>query len=191
MLDVALQFLTDQLNSHLHAVSGVSAAEVRMGKVVDEGGKYAIPQDSVGAALINIEEERVLKSHLPEYGVVNGQHAVLEPDLKLNLQILFAANFKLYDVALKYISLILTYFQSHQSFTPSEYPALDQRITKLALELQSLSFEQLNQIWAFIGGKQLPSVVYRVRMVMLQDRTPKIIQPPIAGLERKYQGKAA
>jgi hypothetical protein len=60
-----------------------------------------------------------------------------------------------------------------------EYPALDRSIEKLTTELQSLSYEQLNQIWAFIGGKQLPSVIYKVRMVSLQGIVPTVIQPPI------------
>jgi len=104
---------------------------------------------------------------------------VLEPELKLNLHLLFAANFKVYDQALKYISHVLTYFQSHPSFTSVEYPPLDTWIEKLTTELQSLSYEQLNQVWAFIGGKQLPSVIYKVRMVSLQAMVPTLIQPPI------------
>ena len=61
------------------------------------------------------------------------------------------------------------YFQAHSSFTFEEYPALDPRIGKLTVELQSLNYEQLNQVWAFIGGKQLPSAIYKFRMVVLQD----------------------
>ena len=49
----------------------------------------------------------------------------------------------------------------------------------MTVELQSLGYEQLNQIWAFIGGKQLPSVIYKVRMIVLQDETPAGIQPPL------------
>jgi hypothetical protein len=104
---------------------------------------------------------------------------VLEPELKLNLYVLFAANFKKYEEALKYISYVLTYFQAHPAFTSVEYPALDPRIEKLTAELQSLSYEQLNQIWAFIGGKQLPSVIYKIRMVSIQSLAPRAIQPPV------------
>ena len=110
---------------------------------------------------------------------VKRQHIVSEPELKINLYVLFAANFKQYEEALKYISYVLMYFQSHSVFTPEQYSDLDPRIEKLTAELQSLNYEQLNQIWTFIGGKQLPSVIYKVRMVSLQDDTPKDIQPPV------------
>lgn len=179
MLDTALKFLKDELNTYLVTQTGSDSIHVEMSKLVDESGKYAFELDSIAAYIINIEEDRIFKSQVPEHIYTNGQNVVLEPELKLNLYVLFAANFKVYDRALKYISYVLTYFQSHPSFTAVEYPALDPHIEKLTAELQSLSYDQLNQIWACIGGKQLPSVLYKVRMVSLQDRGPTLIQSPI------------
>ena len=157
--------------------------------MVDEAGKYAFDQETIGLSVINIEEERTVKTHLPEYTYLNGQHVVSEPELKLNLCVLFAANFKVYDEALKYISHILIFFQSHPVFTQEEYPGLDPRIEKLTLELQSPTYEQLNQIWTFIGGKQLPSILYRVRMVVLEAETPSAVQPPITKIRTVIQGR--
>ena len=99
---------------------------------------------------------------------MQGQHVVREPVLRLNLYVLLAANFKDYKEGLKYLSFLLVYFQSHPSFTAQEFPGLDPRLEKLTLELLSLSFEQLNQVWAFLGAKQLPSVLYKVRLVVLE-----------------------
>lgn len=182
MLDIALKFLTDELKSYLNFNIRVSSNPediVKMSRLVDEAGKYAFDVGTVAATIINIEEERTFKSQLPDYTYKNGQHVVLEPEIKLNLHVMFAANFTHHDVALKYISYVLIYFQSHHYFTSEEYPALDERIGKLTMEFQSLSYEQLNQVWAFIGGKQLPSVIYKVRMVVLQDEAQMAIQPPI------------
>jgi hypothetical protein len=179
MLDTALGFFKDELNTYLLTQVGTTAARVAMSKIVGEDGKYAISEGSIGAAIINIEEERVFKAQVPEHSYSNGQHLVLEPELKLNLHIMFAAHFKQYEQSLKYLSYLLTYFQSRPLFTSATYPDLDVRIQRLAVELQSPSYEQLNQIWGFIGGKQLPSVIYKVRMVSLQEMTPQAIQPPI------------
>ena len=181
MLDIALKFLEDQLNTYLRTRRGSSSTlgQVNMSKLVDDEGKSAVTQDTIGTSIINIEEERIFKSQVSEYAYTNGQHIVLEPKLKINLYVIFAANFKQYEEALKYISYILMYFQSHSVFTPEQYPDLDPHIEKLTAELQSLNYEQLNQIWTFIGGKQLPSVIYKVRMVSLQDDTPTAIQPPL------------
>lgn len=179
MLNITIQFLKDELNTYLQVRAGTSTDVVKVCSVVDETGKYAFDKDSICASIINIEEERIVKSHLNQYELVNDHHVIIKPELKLNLYILFAANFKLYDVALTYISHLLTFFQAYPQFTPDAYPALDPRIEKLVMELQSPSFEQLNQIWAFIGGKQLPSVIYKLRMVVLQDTAQAAVQPPL------------
>jgi hypothetical protein len=179
MIEVALQFLKVELNTFLLTMTGSDRVKLELSNLVDDAGKYAFPQDSIGASVVNIEEERTVKTHLPQYAYVNGEHVISEPELKLNLYVLFAANFKLYDEALKYLSYVLIYFQSHPSFTEAEFPDLDVRIEKLILELQSPTFEQWNQIWGFNGGKQLPSIIYKLRMVILHPETPESVQPPL------------
>jgi hypothetical protein len=188
MLDVALQFLTDELNTFLLTRTGSDTVKAKLTKLVDETGKYGFEQ-GIGINVINIEEERTVKEHLPEHAYVNGRHVVKPPELRLNLHVMFAANLKLYEDSLKYISYILTFFQAHPAFTPDGAPGLDARVEKLLLELQSPGYEQLNQIWAFIGGKQLPAVIYKVRMVVVQPDEPSGIQPPITRIGTIIQRK--
>jgi hypothetical protein len=181
MLDVALQFLANELNAYLVSRTGsLSSDVVNLNQIVGEDNKYVMDDESIALTLINIEEERTLRSQLPTFTYKNDQHSVSEPELKLNLQILFVAKFAIYDQSLKWLSLLLTYFQSHPSFTSDAYPGLDPRIEKLTVELQSPGYEQLNQIWAFLGAKHLPSVVYKVRMVILQDDGQRGVQPPLS-----------
>jgi hypothetical protein len=193
MLDVALNFLTAELNSYLLARGARNTTDeigkVEIGRLVDDAGKWAIKDDHVGAALIHLEEERVMKSHLPETALSGGRHVVLEPRLKLNLHVLFAAKFQKYNEGLRSLSLVLTYFQSHPTFTPDTYPGLDARIERLTVELQSLSYEQVNQVWAFIGGKQLPSAIYKVRMIALQDAEPKAVEQPVHQVQTTLFGR--
>ena len=187
MLDVALNFLTTELNSYLVARGARTATDeigkVEVGRLVDDAGKWSIKDDHIGASLIHIEEDRVMKSQLPEAVLVGGRHVILEPKLKLNLHVLFAAKFQKYDEGLRSISLVLSYFQSHHIFTPETHSGLDTRIERLTAELQSLSYEQLNKVWAFIGGKQLPSAIYKVRMIALQDAEPKTVESPLSQIE--------
>lgn len=187
MLDVALNFLAAELNAYLVArgarksTDEIGKAEV--GKLVDDTGKWVIRDDHIGVSLIHIEEDRVMKSQLPEAILTRGRQVILEPALKLNLHILFAAKFQKYDEGLRSLSLVLTYFQSHPTFTPDTYSGLDPRIERLTIELQPVSYDQLNQIWAFIGAKQLPSVIYKVRMVALQDLEPTAVVPPVSEIQ--------
>jgi len=187
MLDVALNFLTAELNAYLVARGARKPTDeigkVEVGKLVDDAGKWAISDDHIGASLIHIEEDRIMKSQLPEASLIGGRHVVLEPRLKLNLHVLFAARFQRYDEGLRSLSLVLTYFQSHPTFTPDTYSGLDPRIERLAVELELLGYEQINQIWAFIGAKQLPSAIYKVRMIVLQDLEPTTVTPPVSEIQ--------
>jgi hypothetical protein len=190
MIDIALTFLKDELNTHLHTHGmDASMVEVVVSNIVDEAGKYAIKQGQTGICLFNIEEDRILKSHLQENIYAHGQHVVVEPDLKVNLHILIASKMQSYVQALKTISAILAYFQSHGSFTVGAYPALDPKIGKLVVELQTLNYEQLNQLWSFVGGKQLPSVVYKVRIVVLQEQVQSRVRPPVLVVKNTLEGR--
>ena len=46
---------------------------------------------------------------------------------------------------------------------------MDSRILKLIVELHSLNFEQINHMWSTLGGKYLPSVMYKIRQVTLDE----------------------
>jgi len=191
MLDVAMGFLKDQLQAFLVARTGggPDARAVNLTQLVNDQGRYALAQDTLGLSLINIEEERVFRAQLPSYTLVDGRQVMQEPEVKLNLHVLVAANFRVYDEALRYLSLVLAFFQSHPAFTADAFPSLDARIGKLTAELHSLSYEQLNQMWAFVGGKQLPSLVYKIRLVVVQDQQIAGVQLPVSGITQAVGGR--
>lgn len=187
MIDVALKFLVAELNGFLAARTG-AAGSADLSRIVDDAGKTAIPIGSLGIALVNIDEERVLKSHLPSTVLIDGRHVLLQPELKLNLTIIIAAHFVKYEDALRQLSWVLTFFQAHPGFTRDRFPGLDPRIERFTVELQSLTFDQLNQLWSCNGGRQLPSAVYRVRLVAVQDIEPAAIQPPVTEIVTVVHG---
>lgn len=189
MIDVALKFLLSELNAYLLARTGSAFGEAELGRLVDDNGKWSVKEDHIGVALINIDEERTLKAQLPDTALVEGRQVTLQPELRLNLHVIFAANFQKYDQALRQLSYVLAFFQAHPIFAEDQHPTLDPRFDKLSVDLLSLTYEQLNQLWAFVGGKQLPSVVYRVRFVVLQDLEPTSIQPPITSVTAVLRGR--
>ncbi|UCV27924.1 DUF4255 domain-containing protein [Ferribacterium limneticum] len=186
MLDVAVTFLADQFNAYLLRRTGsASLGQVVPGGILDEKGNLAIASGTVRLCLVNIEEERVLREQVPARIMRNGREMVLQPELKLNLTLLFAARMNDYPLTLKALSNVLTFFQSHPAFSADDYPALDSRIGKIVMELYSVTPETLNQIWASVGAKYQPSVLYRARLVTIQDQEPFMPGAPITdiGLE--------
>lgn len=189
MIDTALSFLADEVNAQLQKRTGTDLGAVSIGTVVDDRGNWTVPIDTTRLMLFQIDEERMLREQLPERTLVGGRELVLPPPLKLNLVLLFAGRFQQYDQALRTISLILAFFQARPLFTPSDSPSLPTGVERLAMDLVSFGPEQMNQMWACIGAKHLPSVVYRLRMVVLQDVEPIGTGLPITTLATTLSGR--
>lgn len=125
--------------------------------------------------LVNIEEERTLKN--PNNFVrVDDKTQYRNPGIPLNLYGLFAINHSSYDTSLQYLSLIIQFFQSrnvidHNNTPPDNGLMLDEKIDKLIFDMVSMNAEQVNHLWAILGGKYLPSVLYKIRMVTIEDDT--------------------
>jgi len=168
MLDKAIDFLQDRIVTD--QFNGEDPEPVVVGALFNEKGEPLIGAGSVGLMIANIEEERIFKAQLQKQRRTDDDIEVANPEIKLNLYLLVAANAGAnagsYDTALKRLSGVITYFQGTSFFDKTDYPALDP-IEYLVVELYSLSFEQQNQLWASLGGKYMPSVVYKVRLVVI------------------------
>ena len=157
------RIVTDQFNDE-------DPEPVVIGALFNEKGEPLIGAGLVGLMIANVEEERTFKVQLQKQKRTDSDIEVANPEIKLNLYVLVAANpganAVSYDAALKRLSAVLTYFQGTTFFDKTDYPDLDP-IEYLIVELYSLTFEQQNQLWASLGGKYMPSVVYKVRLVVI------------------------
>ncbi|CAA0120215.1 Uncharacterised protein [BD1-7 clade bacterium] len=174
MIYESLSFLSTEIQIFLARKGNLSSEEglIGLSHVVYEQGKLAIEKDTLGAAVINIEEERTNRPSLPRaVKQADNSIAYQNPVIDLNLSVLFVANFSDYTQALKAISNVIGFFQSNSVFAPDTFPALDARIGKLVCELQSLELEQLSYLWGTLGYSYMPSVLYRVRLVTIEENT--------------------
>jgi hypothetical protein len=169
VLDVALRFLVDALNEYLELRLGSPAARKAMASaLVDDKGRWVLPEDRIGLSLIAVDEERTLRQNLsPHDAGVESSQVTPHPPLRLSLKVLVAARFSDYDEALGFLSHVLTFFQANPLFTADTQPRVDPRIERLSLELVSYEPEQLSQTWRCLGARYLPSAIYRVRGVWL------------------------
>jgi hypothetical protein len=190
LLEKPLQFIESSLNNYLRLRNRGTGNDtyLELTDVVDDQGKFAVSQSKVGMSLINIEEERVNRAQIPE--VIRGENGAVgytNPEIRLQLHLLFVANFKDHDDSVKNISAVISYFQSNSVFTPSKYPELDGNVEKIIVELGSYGFEQLSYIWGILGTNYRPSVIYKIRLVAIQEdfqqRSGAIVDKTV------YQGK--
>jgi hypothetical protein len=201
MIDSALSFLTQQLNEYLKLKTDEPDVDrVFLTSVATESDGVVIPNSSLGLSLINIEEERVFKdqktTEITEDGLAQHQN----PEIKLNLYILVSANFQDttgqesddYVEGLKQLSYVISFFQAKNVFTIDNSPLmadLDPPLKKLVVELYSYSFEQLYNFWTVVGTKYLPSVLYRVRLLSIQEQAITDENLPIEKIGINSHGK--
>jgi hypothetical protein len=126
-------------------------------------------------SLINVEEEKIGKTQVPS--VVrkeNGQYYKKEPDIKVNLYIMISAYHRNYEDSLKFLSRVIRFFQANSVFGDSPLRQARKEdppdgIGKIIVELYTAGFEQQNQIWASLSTGYVPSLIYKVRMIIIDN----------------------
>ena len=195
MIDNALKIIANEVNKYVVRKldpdrDPTSTKRIATGNVtkVQESDASGSRSDALSApgilSLVNVEEERLAKSS-NNFVRVNDKVEYKNPKIFLNLYCLFAVNHTSYDTSLQYLSLIMQFFQyrnfiNHKNTPPDNGLALDQKIDRLIFDMISMNFEQVNHLWATLGGKYLPSVLYKVRMVTIEDDTPGMEVDPVA-----------
>lgn len=192
MIDKSLEALKRAVQNYLVSLPELNLTSedaIVLSPIVKADGSLAIPDNSLGLTLVNIEEERVVKSQNAVSIAGDGRVSVVNPEIKLNLFVLISANFTNYDTGLQFLSAAVKCFQSKNVFTPDNTPSLDPSIQKLIVELFSLDFEKQNHLWGSLGAKYLPSVLYRVRLVAIQEGIKQAEQAPITIYDLKEKEK--
>lgn len=188
MIDQALSILASGIRDFLGQLPDLTLDTqevVRVCNVVKADGSLDIPVDALGVCLVNVEEERVLKTQQAvQVSADRSRLAHVNPEIKLNLYVLIAANFATYLTGLKYLSGAIRFFQAKSYFTPRNTPAMEAGMEKLVLELHSLNFEQQNHLWGALGAKYLPSVLYRVRLISIDAQAAVDDQQPITTMNQ-------
>lgn len=169
MIDKVLTFLRDEVNNYLDLRTGLDK-KLTLSNIVEQNGEIN-NETPVILTLVNVEEEKVNKAPVSYKESGNGELSRSNPEIKLNLYILFTANFgkNNYEESLKFLSAVIRCFQGKNVFDHQNAPGLNENIEKLIAELVTLSFEQQNHLWGTIGAKYMPSVMYKIRMLTIQE----------------------
>jgi hypothetical protein len=132
------------------------------------GGNDVDPQNAF-ISLINIEEDRISKSPENFVRALDGSITYKSPKIFLNLYLLFAVNLSSYPESLKRLSYIIQFFQYQNVFTPLSSPSLPEGVDELILDLMTLSYQDLNNLWGILGSRYLPSVMYKMRLISINE----------------------
>jgi len=178
MMVEAIGLLLNQLNEYISRADGGGPGapnQVLWGNIAHlDRQEIATELDNhLVLTLVKIEEERVLKNGRNYSAGAAGEIIYRNRPLHLNLFVLFTANYRNYATALRRVAQVLTFFQGKQKFTlansPGAMPNSPIAEFSLVMDLLSLTFEEVNHLWGFLGAKQSPFALYRGRLVTLSD----------------------
>lgn len=168
MIDAAVGHIASELNQYIKRTFSLSEDMVVISNLLELDGSVSVQvNNKLAIFLVNVEKDSMPQQmgHLNASGAVRS--TVSGAPLYLNLYVMVAGNFSgsNYSEGLKFISTVVSYFQRQPMMDQHNTPALDKRIEKLMLDIENMSIQDLSSMWGMLGGKYLPSVLYKVRMV--------------------------
>lgn len=181
MISAAIGHLASQLNQQLKQQFQLIEDVVVVSNLVELDGSVAPnANNKLVLTLVNIEKDTL--PFRPQGHVRGRDQRLLQtsPPLFINLYLMMSANFGAgnYTEALKYISQAIAFFQQHPLFDQLNSPGLDARIERLVLDIENLPIPDLNNLWSLLGGRYLPSMFYKVRMMAI-DANAVVGQVPV------------
>ena len=146
-----------------------------------KGGVSEGIENKITVFLLSIEEEKTAKNK-------SATRVINNPIVILNINIMFAAYFTNlnYVESLRYVSLVIEFFQQHPVFSVSNTPGLP--ITsnnRVHVEIYNLNMPDTMRLWGAIGTKYIPSCAYKIKQVMFDSSIINVDIPPVMGDNKK------
>ena len=179
MITHALTIIRNEIRRYFAETSGIAPVSlVGLGNIAEGLAADGILREMLVLSVVNIKEDKSLRN-IPRASITLGEVLENSP-VFLSLTLLVCATHAKYTDALLAVSHALRYFQAQPVFTQDNVAAAsistdapahpaDQLVDfKFAVDMQSLSMEEIHHLWASLGGRQYPCVVYQLRMLDLK-----------------------
>lgn len=172
MINEVLTILKDRLNDKkgLEDILGDIAVVDDIAKHDDDTSGL---DNKVVITLLNVEEESTLKNR-SRYNKVVVSETPTQYDMKmesppayLNLYVMISAHRATYANALANIAKVIEVFQKDNVLEYLDPKDERENDFKFRIELHTIPFEQLSYIWGLLGGKVMPSVLYKISVIKI------------------------
>ena len=178
MIHLSIGHVVSELNAYLNLRSpGMATERVEAGSLFDLNGQpNNDTRNRVAVQVVNVEENGVYRSLETYRPRPDGPHERIRPPVRVSLYVLFVANLDDYDEALKALSHVIAFFQNRYTF---EVTGNGDGSSRVVFELYSMTFEQQNHLWAALGAKYMPSVMYKAAILDIRDMQVEAEVPPV------------
>ena len=186
MIHLALQALVAELNAYLKRVFSLPDSQplvLLTALTAPDGSANADTLNKLCLTLVGLEQETTMRNGAAvrmQAGSNGLEYTPGNPAVRLNVRVVLAANFSDYPEALKFLSAAIAFFQRKNVLTAQNTPALDARLDKVIIELETVETQEWSYLWGMLGTKCLPAVVYKVRMLTLQEVPDGQARPAIS-----------
>lgn len=164
MIFEASSAIAESLDQYMQVRFSTRKGFVALSNVQKEEGAIKVGSaNKIAITLINTQKETLVNRTANPSG---------QPPVFLNLFLLFSVytgEDGSYEDSLSKLSAIISFFQANRVLTHSNTPSMDSNIDKLIFEFVNQDMQSLNYVWSMLKGEYAPSVLYKVRLVMIDE----------------------
>lgn len=137
-------------------------------------------ENKISIFLIHVEEETITKN-ATKFSQGNS------PPVKINIMLMFSAYFPNFNYveALRYVSLVIEFFQITNVFDDSNTEGLPLNANRIRCELFNISIDEIGKLWGNIGANYVPSVCYKFKQILFDGENISQDTPRILGVSKK------
>ena len=137
-------------------------------------------ENKISIFLIHVEEEAITKN-ATKFSQGNS------PPVKINIMLMFSAYFPNFNYveALRYVSLVIEFFQITNVFDDSNTEGLPLNANRIRCELFNISIDEIGKLWGNIGANYVPSVCYKFKQILFDGENISQDTPRILGVSKK------
>tara|TARA_B100000902_G_C27186400_1_gene851592 strand:- start:304 stop:849 length:546 start_codon:yes stop_codon:yes gene_type:complete len=176
MINNIIISISDRLNEFIKNKLSLDEDKVIVSNLVDLNKNLNLEiENKLSCFLLNIEEDKISKNS--QFNNSPGQ----SPPIIINIYVMFAAYFtnSNYLESLRYISLVIEFFQIYNVFDSSNTPLISPGIDKVYVEISNVSIEEISKLWGNIGTSYIPSIAYKIKQVKFDGNMISEIIPNI------------
>lgn len=179
MIYKVLKALKEGLDDDINPQTVQDPVGIVIDNIAREDNDATAISNKIVITLLNVEEEAALKNtsryepiYPPGSSTPEG-YMKKNPSAYLNLYVMVAANRDNYEIALENVSQVIESFNTRKTFID------ELQGFKVRMQIHPLPFDQLSYAWGLLGGKVIPSVLYKVSVVKIQkggEEYPELIK---------------
>jgi Pvc16 N-terminal domain len=175
MISKVMTLLSNDLSQFLKNRFNLNEDPVILANITGIDGSVAIDgENKIVLTLVNIEQETALPNTLNTHPGSGSTTIATAPSIFVNLYILASAFFKNsnYNESLKLLSATISFFQQKPVFNHQNTPSLGITLGRFTIEMYNMGITAQSNLWSQLGGKYLPSVLYKLRMLTFNENYP-------------------